>query len=108
MPLLLRYSRRCPALRVAASQEVFQPAGFRLFGNLFLLTLLPHLEPCSSVYRVAGWPWAPFRPTRNAPVIASFFRSEWAPLGCPGDRNFDAGARFRAPFLGLSLPFWGV
>ena len=33
------------------------------------------------------------------------FRSEWAPLGGPGDRNFDAGARFRALFLVWASPF---
>ena len=38
-----------------------------------------------------------FRPPKlgMAPLSVPF-RSEWAPLGGPGDRNFDVGARFRA------------
>ena len=42
----------------------------------------------------------PFRLSKigMAPLLAPF-RSEWTPLGGPGDRNFDAGTRFRALFL---------
>ena len=33
------------------------------------------------------------------PFVGPFFRSEWAPLGGLGDRNFDAGAECRDLFL---------
>ena len=33
------------------------------------------------------------------PPFGPLFGWPWAPLGGPGDPNFDVGARFRAPFL---------
>ena len=43
----------------------------------------------------------PFSSLKNSkwPPFGSPFRPEWVLLGGPGARNFDAGARFRAPFL---------
>ena len=47
----------------------------------------------------------PARPGPSHP-LASPFRPGWAPLGGLGARNFDAGARFRAPLLVWASLFW--
>ena len=97
---------------------------------------LSHHNECPLLYNlvIAAWRTAAVRPRRDhlfhdrtrvsegetavAPypdgrlqggrlaLVPFFSKLGMAPFGGPGDRNFDAGARFRGLFLCLSHPFW--
>ena len=71
----------------------------------FILSMLKAISVRTSIH--GGWPaQAPFASQNSEwPPFWLPFRSEWAPLGGPGDQNFDAKARLRAPFFCSSSPF---